>query len=116
MKKIYIAGPITGREKDAETQFLQTADQLSDAFPDAQIINPMALPHKHDKSWLSYMQECIPHLMKATHIYLLPGWQESKGTTLEVLIAINTGITLVDSHLGVLEVKDPKFTFQPSTK
>lgn len=116
MKKLYIAGPISGREKEAEIEFRNAEEQLREAFPDAQIMNPFNFPHNHDKTWLSYMQVCVTYLMRATHIYLLPGWQKSRGANLELLIAMSLGITIVDSQLGVIEVKEPSFTFQTKLK
>ena len=100
MKKIYIAGPITGREKEAEIQFKQTADQLRDAYPNTTIINPMALDHNHDKEWASYMSVCIKELITCDTIYLLPDWLNSAGTIIEVLIAWRMGITTIDSING----------------
>ena len=102
MKKIYIAGPITGREKEAEIQFKQTADQLRDAYPNTTIVNPMALDHNHDKKWQSYISVCIKELITCDTIYLLPNWEQSPGTIIEVLIAKRMGILLIDSEHGTI--------------
>jgi hypothetical protein len=84
--KIYIAGPITGydlNERRREFDFNQSLLEI-EGF---EVVNPMALPHDHDKSWESYMKECIEALLKCDTICLLHGWNKSKGAKLEFDIA-----------------------------
>jgi hypothetical protein len=87
MRKIYIAGKITGQEEQARIQFAEAKHILSLRFPEAEIINPMNLPHNHDKSWESYMKECIANLMQCDTIYLLEGFHKSKGASIEYNLA-----------------------------
>lgn len=59
-------------------------------------INPMKLPHQHDKTWRSYMRECIKALMEVAYIYIPPNWKRSKGARIERLIAWLIGIERIE--------------------
>jgi hypothetical protein len=55
--KIYIAGKITGLDTEvAFGEFKRARLILENIYPDSEIINPMELPHNHDKTWESYMR------------------------------------------------------------
>jgi len=54
------------------------------------------LPHKHDKSWESYMRECIEALIKCNAIYLKKGWELSEGARLEFTIASKLKMKIID--------------------
>lgn len=85
--KIYIAGKITGMESEALKMFSLAEAILKKNNPEAEIVNPMRLSHDHDKTWESYMKECIKELVTCTHIFALPNWKESKGAKEEVRLA-----------------------------
>lgn len=84
--KIYIAGRITGREIETAFKQFEQAENILKEWGE-EIVNPMRLPHDHDKTWKSYMVECIAELVKCDSIYMLKGWQKSKGARLELHIA-----------------------------
>lgn len=88
--KIYIAGKITGMEEEAFQLFQKAEDQLSGWH--FEVVNPMKLPHKHDKTWQSYMDECIPALLECEQIYLLDNWHKSKGAKMELKEALRNGL------------------------
>jgi hypothetical protein len=93
--KIYIAGPITGHdlaERKREFDFTATLLEL-DGY---EVINPMNLPHDHDKRWESYMKECIEALIKCNAIYLMPKWELSEGARLEFTIASKLKMKIID--------------------
>ena len=91
MKKCYIAGKITGttdfKERFAKAELLLTEMGLKP-------INPVSLPHNHDKEWKSYMKECIAALMGCDAIYMLKEWRGSPGAILECTLAMNIGMEL----------------------
>lgn len=84
MKRCYIAGPITGTIDFAE-KFKAAEYEIArmHMIP----VNPVTLPHNHNKSWEAYMKECIAALMACDAIYLLENWYNSKGANLEIEIA-----------------------------
>jgi hypothetical protein len=90
MKTIYISGKVTGKEDQAFKEF-QDAEILLDMF-DYKVINPMKLKHNHDKSWESYMKVCLKALLKCDCIYMLEGYEHSRGAMLELYIAQSIGI------------------------
>jgi hypothetical protein len=94
MKKIYIAGKITGMETKAFKLFQDTEKKC--IYEGYEVVNPMKLNHDHDKKWISYMRECYKEMSTCTHIYLLPNWKDSKGATDEVIHAIQLGLTFVN--------------------
>lgn len=95
MNKVYICGKITGLPLQEAFDRFQQAENLF--HPNEYIVvNPMKLPHTHDKSWESYMKECIHQLLDCTHIYCIPDeLDESKGATLERHIAEKLNIIFI---------------------
>jgi hypothetical protein len=90
MKKTYLCGAITkiGVEQ-AATNFERMEKLIPKGY---EVVNPMKLPHNHDKSWSSYMRECICELVKCDAIVIDSNWRESKGAMLEREIAIQLGL------------------------
>lgn len=93
MKTVYIAGKISGIEEQA-FQLFENAEQLliKRGF---KVVNPMKLSHNHDRTWESYMKECINEMMKCDVIYPLPNWHESKGAKIEMDLARKLNIKIV---------------------
>ncbi len=83
--KIYIAGKITGMEKKAEKLFEKA--ELSIKNSGHEPVNPMKLPHKHDKTYVSYLKECLQALLTCEAIYLLDNWEQSEGAKFEYEVA-----------------------------
>lgn len=84
--KIYISGKITGLPLEvAQTIFSNIEKQIHDAGHEP--VNPMRLNHDHDQSWESFMRVDIAELMTCDAIYLLKDWHESKGASMEHVIA-----------------------------
>lgn len=86
MPKVYIAGKVTGIDIDVAKNNFDLAENklINQGY---QVINPIKLPHDHDKNWESYMKECISELLKCDFIYMIDGWQSSKGACIEYFIS-----------------------------
>jgi hypothetical protein len=67
--RIYISGKITGIEQEALALFAKAEAFLKEQGHTP--VNPMALPHLHDKEWHSYMREDIKALCACDAIYML---------------------------------------------
>lgn len=89
--KVYIAGKITGEELFAAARFAAAEEELRSLSHVKHVVNPMKLPHKHDKAWHSYLAECIKSLVDCDAVYLLEGWFDSRGARLELDIAVRLG-------------------------
>ncbi|EFZ5528669.1 DUF4406 domain-containing protein [Shigella sonnei] len=79
MKKIYIAGPMTGMPALNRPAFDSYALEVkkSGNIP----LNPAVFPDglKHEE----YMDMCYPMVKIADEVHLLPGWKQSKGAKME---------------------------------
>lgn len=83
MKKIYIAGPMTGYEDFNRQSFNDAA--LVCATNGGIPLNPAALPDGLTQG--QYMDICFAMIRAADAIYLLKGYEESKGAMAELAYA-----------------------------
>ena len=90
--KIYISGRITGIEEEALELFEKAEKELQAQGFDT--VNPMTLPHNHDKSWRSYMREDVKALCDCDTIYMLSNWKLSNGAIIEHGIAQSLQLTI----------------------
>ncbi len=89
--KIYIAGPMTGLPEFNKPAFHSKADELrSDGYT---VLNPAVLPEGLDHH--EYMQICLPMVQVANTIYMLKGWEYSKGACMEHDHALDMGLSVI---------------------
>ena len=104
--KIYIAGPMTGIPDFNYHAFFEMEHELK------QLGHQPENPARHDgataveaiaaagsldapaHSWSWYLKRDIPKLVASDAVVLLPGWQHSRGASLEVHIAQELGLPL----------------------
>jgi nucleoside 2-deoxyribosyltransferase len=94
MKKIYIAGPITGREYGEAKLHFENAAAYCEEVLNMVPVNPMALVHAHDKEWISYMRVGIKAMMDCDALYMLDGFSASKGAQVELQLAMGLRIPI----------------------
>jgi len=91
--RIYISGKITGVPiEEAITWFNYHSNYIGNKGH--QTVNPMALPHKHNQSWESFMREDIAALMGCDGICMTGHWLESRGANMEYGLAKRLGIKI----------------------
>lgn len=92
---VYISGKISGLPHAiALSKFKATESIL---FSENYVpINPMTLNHTtHDKTWESYMKVCIKELVSCDAIYMMSGYEDSRGAILELEIAKQLGLKIM---------------------
>lgn len=96
MKKIYISGPMTGIKEYNRPAFNAVEKSLRDKG--YEVFNPAKIKGLDDWTWEDYMRECIKALPNCTHIYLLKGWKQSRGASLELYIANEINMTVIHEN------------------
>lgn len=94
MKKqtIYISGPMTGLPDLNFPAFNAEAARLQAL--EWEVVNPAEInPDKH-LSWRECMQNDIAALVFCDAVQLLPGWENSRGATLELHNAVRLGMVI----------------------
>ena len=90
-KVIYVSGKITGTS-DYTDRFSAAEDRLiAEGY---EVLNPVRTGkwlerYKETKkpTWVQYMKYAIAAMMEADYIYMLCGWNQSKGARLERFLA-----------------------------
>lgn len=90
---VYIAGPITG-DAGYRLKFAAAEKTITRRDPSAVVINPALLPEGMDRA--DYMAICLPMLMRADVVFLLPGWQTSGGAQIEKALAEYLQIRVIE--------------------
>ena len=118
---VYIAGPMTGHDRYNEAAFLAARDALKHRGHN--VITPFDL---NDMVWFrntgrhfdpgtdkcdwdtpehatilrEMLTEDMVAVLAADAVYVLPGWQRSRGATVEVLVAQNANIPVIEYATG----------------
>lgn len=98
---IYLSGKITGLPDLNKPKFRSAErtirEELSGHGQYVWVVNPHDLPHEfHDKTWSSYMRECLKALCVCNRIYVLDDWKQSRGAALELLVGLVLGIPVYE--------------------
>jgi hypothetical protein len=87
--KIYLAGPMTGKPDLNRAAFVRAAQAIKSIGHEP--VNPHDL-HPSDVTWQQAMRADIAALTQCESIYMLAGWEASRGAALEHYIAVTLGI------------------------
>ena len=85
----YLAGPVTGRPRRNLWAFLAYQEYLE--RQGRQVVNPLHLV-RPSASWLGAMMRCLWHVSLCDELWLLPGWERSRGARLELRYARALGV------------------------
>lgn len=88
--RIYVAGPMTGIPDLNFPLFHATAARLRAEGYD--VVNPAEINADPSAGWLTCMRADIRELVTCDAIFLLPGWENSRGASLEAHIARKLGL------------------------
>lgn len=93
MKKIYIAGKITGLPWDEVVTKFKTAQLAIEAIGFV-AINPIELVNNPNAGWKEAMLICLAEIKKCDGAYFLECSQNSRGAKIELEVAIKNNLTL----------------------
>lgn len=98
-RRTYLAGPMTGLPDLNFPLFHAEAARLRQEGH--QVINPAEINADPNMGWEACMRADIAQLVTCQAIALLPGWQDSRGATLEHHIATQLGMQVI--HLSAAQ-------------
>lgn len=98
MKRIYVAGPMTGLPDLNFPAFHAAAARLR--AEGHHVENPAEINADPTAAWSDCMRKDIARLVTCDAIHLLPGWSKSKGACLEHQIAVGLGLEILEVTHG----------------
>ena len=95
MRKVYISGQITGLCLDeCEKIFGEAEEKIKKLGLDP--VNPLKNGLPKAATWVQHMGKDVELLLGCDAIYLLPNWSKSKGAKIELAIALQIGIAVIN--------------------
>ena len=92
MKRLYVAGGMSGLPELNFPAFHAESNRLRALGFD--VVNPAEINTDPNTPWAKCMRDDIKELVTCDGIVLLPGWEKSKGATLEHHIAERLELTI----------------------
>lgn len=93
MKKIYIAGKVTGLpEKPTAEKFAKASQAIKDNNMDA--INPIEVVNDPTTQWDAAMKLCVAALLTCDAVFALLCFDDSRGAKVEIWLAMNLAIPI----------------------
>ena len=90
-KKIYISGPISGHDIEERRAAFSAVERML-REEGLEVVNPLKVAFPEDCTHEQYMRVDIALLIGCDYIYLMKGWDESRGAVTEFVIACSAGI------------------------
>jgi hypothetical protein len=91
MRKIYIAGPMTGLAHFNYPAFNAEAARLRALG--YRVENPAENPTPACGTWAGYMRQAMRQMLTCDAVALMPGWMGSAGARIEHRLAIDLGMS-----------------------
>lgn len=108
--RIYVAGPMTGLPELNFPAFHAAAAHLR--AEGHEVVNPAEINADPSAGWLECMRADIRELVTCDAIYLLSGWQQSRGAMIEAGIATSLGFRVLMEDRPVRAMVIPKHYVQ----
>lgn len=98
VKRIYIAGPMSGLPDFNYPAFHAAATRLRALGHHVE--NPAENPAPACGSWQGYMRMSLRQIADCDCLCMLPGWRDSKGARIEHGLALDLGLEVLDYGEG----------------
>lgn len=98
VKTVYLAGKMSGVPEWNFPAFNAKAEHLRELG--WHVENPADNGLTEGYRWQDYMREALAQLVKCDYIYLLAGWETSRGAQLELHVAKQLGMTVMLEDFG----------------
>ncbi|MBU0641297.1 MAG: DUF4406 domain-containing protein [Planctomycetes bacterium] len=110
LRRIYISGPMTGHEDHNFPAFHAAAQRFREAGWD--VANPAEnFGGRTDLPREAYLRADMAMLAQCDAIALLPGWERSRGATLEAVLARELGLQFLDGWSGMQMEEPPRISY-----
>jgi hypothetical protein len=110
--KVYIAGPMSGYEEFNFPAFNRMEELLREGYGYKHVINPAKLHPTTDLPWVEFLKQDLLELITCDAVFLLEGWEKSRGATLEAFVAYILGLRLYKNspicHSERFELYEPE--------
>lgn len=100
MIRVYIAGGMSGLPENNYPAFNAAAAKLR--AHGYEVENPAENQAPPCGSWEAYMRMALRQLLSCDAIALLPGWEKSRGATIEARLAADLRLRRIEFPSGVL--------------
>jgi hypothetical protein len=104
--KVYIAGPMSGYEEFNFPAFNRAEELLRESYGYKHVVNPAKLHPTTDLPWAEFLKQDLRELIACDAVFLLKGWEKSRGATLEAFVAYILGLLLYKNER--LELYEPE--------
>lgn len=95
MNKLYLSGPMTNVENYNHDLFNKVAAEFRmvgfDVCSPSEFFDGDKTREREE-----YMREAFKYLLEADTVVILPGWEESKGARIEIMVAQELGLNIVE--------------------
>lgn len=112
LPRTYLAGPMTGYEEHNFPAFEKHASFLRQNGHI--VVSPReleALETGPRKSWEYYLRRDLKELLTCDHIAVMPGWEHSRGASLEVYVGWRLGCEIISAEtMGPVDVSKYNFS------
>lgn len=110
---VYIAGPMSGLPSFNYFAFNKLAQRLRAAG--IHVENPAENPVPVCGTWQGYMRMALTQLVTCDTLVLLPGWEASRGASIERQLALDLGLRVLPAHLAMSVLAPDHQTTQTTT-
>ena len=109
INKVYIAGGMSGYEEFNFPAFNRAEEILRGVYGYKRVINPAKLHSTTDLPWEEFLNQDLRELITCDAVFLLKGWEKSRGATLEAFVAYILGLRLYKMyHNEQFELYEPE--------